>query len=122
MRLALGALAIASCISSPMLVAADRDTRLADAAQRGDRQAVRALLAQAPDVNAAQGDGMTALHWAVLNDDLEMARALVAAGANVKATTRLGDNTPLLMAAQNGNATLLAVLLDAGAVRMRRRP
>ena len=62
---------------------------------KGDKDAVRALLKQGADVNAAQGDGMTALHWAARAGDAEMAQMLVYAGANVKATTRLGGYTPL---------------------------
>src|SRR5581483_7276162 len=64
-------------------------TSLPDAAQAGDREAVRALLKQAADVNAAQGDGMTALHWAALKNDAELAQTLLFAGANVRATTRI---------------------------------
>jgi ankyrin repeat protein len=37
---------------------------VADAASRGDKASVRALLAQHADVNAAEADGATALHWA----------------------------------------------------------
>jgi len=91
------------------------DTRVADAAMQGNREAVRALLKQAVDVNAAQGDGMTALHWAASKDDAELAQLLIYAGANVRATTRLGGITPLWLAAQNGNARVLDVLLKAGA-------
>ena len=65
------------------------DTRVADAAMQGNRELVRTLLKQAVDVNAAQGDGMTALHWAASKDDTEMAQLLLSAGANVRATTRL---------------------------------
>jgi ankyrin repeat protein len=82
---------------------------------RGDREAVRVLLKQAADVNAAQGDGMTALHWAATRDELSLARMLIYAGANVRATTRLGGLTPLWMAAQNGSAPMLDALLSAGA-------
>jgi ankyrin repeat protein len=37
---------------------------VADAAMKRDTDAVRTLLKNGEDVNAAQGDGMTALHWA----------------------------------------------------------
>src|SRR5262249_28761022 len=97
------------------LVADAVDTRVADAAQKGDKDTVRSLIKQAVDVNAAQGDGMTALHWAALNGDMEMAQLLVYAGANVKATTRLGGYTPLYMAAKGGHAPVINVLLRAGA-------
>jgi len=44
---------------------------VADAAAKGDRAAVRTLIQQKADVNAAQTDGATALHWAVYRDDVE---------------------------------------------------
>ncbi len=91
------------------------DTRLSDAAMNGDRIAVQTLLSSKADVNAAQGDGTTALHWAAYRDDLDMARLLLKSGANVKATTRLGDYTPLFLAAKNGNAEMIDLLLKAGA-------
>ncbi len=87
---------------------------VADAAMNGDKAAVKALLKSAADVNAAQGDGMTALHWAAMNGDLELAQMLVFAGANVKATTRLGAYTPLFLASQQGHAPVIAALLKAG--------
>src|SRR4051812_26349627 len=82
---------------------------------RGDRPAVRALVKQKADVNGAQGDGMTALHWAATNDDAELAQILVSAGAQVQATTRLGGSTPLWGAAKPGAARLIDVLLAGGA-------
>jgi ankyrin repeat protein len=95
--------------------AAAADSPLADAAQRGDRDAVRTLLKQKADVNAAQGDGMTALHWAAVQSDAEMAQALIDAGAEVKAATRVGAVTPLALACTNGNAVIVEALLKAGA-------
>lgn len=88
---------------------------VADAAQRGDREAVRLLLKDAADVNAAQGDGMTGLHWAAMTGDAELAQMLVYAGANVRATTRLGSYTPLFLAARQGQAAVIPVLVKAGA-------
>ena len=88
---------------------------VADAAMARERDAVKALLKSGADVNAAQGDGMTALHWASRNGDAEMAQMLLFAGANVKATTRLGGYTPLMMAAEQGHAPVIAALLTGGA-------
>src|SRR5438046_6029958 len=84
---------------------------VADAAMQGNRDAVVALLKQAADVNAAQGDGMTALHWAAMKNDAGLAQTLLYAGANVKAATRIGAYTPLILAAQNGGADVMAPLI-----------
>jgi uncharacterized protein len=91
------------------------ETRVADAAQHGDKDAVRSLIAKKVDVNAPQGDGTTALHWAASHDDLEMATILLQAGANPKAATRLNAVTPLMMASKNGAAAIIEALLKAGA-------
>ncbi len=88
---------------------------LAEAAMEGDRDTVRTLLKGGADVNSAEGDGMTALHWAAQKDDVELAKMLLYAGANVRATTRLGAYTPLLMAAKNGNTAMIEALTAAGA-------
>jgi ankyrin repeat protein len=87
---------------------------VADAAMRGDKAAVRALLAQKSDVNAPQGDGATALHWAVYRGDREMATVLIRAGADVKAANREGA-TPMWLASVNGDASIIEALLEAGA-------
>jgi len=87
---------------------------VADAAMRGDRGAVRAALTRNADVNGAQVDGSTALHWAVERNDIEIVDLLLRAGARVAARTREGV-TPLQLAAINGSASMLDRLLKAGA-------
>jgi ankyrin repeat protein len=74
------------------------------------------LLAAAPgaDVNRAEPDGMTALHWAAYHDDVATAKLLLAAGANVRARNRYGV-TPLSLACTNGDTALVELLLGAGA-------
>jgi len=107
---------VLAIFAATMLVsAAAVDTRLSEAAMNGDRAGFQELLRQKADVNGAQGDGTTALHWAAFRDDLEMAQALLKAGADVNPKTRLGDMTPLFMAAKNGNAAISELLLKAGA-------
>ena len=54
---------------------------LIDAVKNQDANAVRELIEQNVDVNLPQGDGATALHWAVYRDDLEIAKALISSGA-----------------------------------------
>jgi ankyrin repeat protein len=72
------------------------------------------LLAEGADVNGAQADGMTALHWAAHLDDLETTKLLVKSGANAKAANRY-TVTPLSLACTNGNGDLVKLLLEAGA-------
>jgi len=86
---------------------------LADAAERQDLATIRVLLHDSA-VNAAQVDGMTALHWAVLHDDLATARALIGAHADPQVTNRYGV-TPLSLACTNGASVMVTLLLDAGA-------
>src|SRR3989442_8658160 len=88
-----------SCVTA--LVVAAGPSPVADAAMQGDRDATRSLLKQGADVNAAQSDGMTALHWAAVKNDVELARMLLYAGANVKAATRIGGDTPPLFGRKN---------------------
>ena len=109
------ALVGAAVLTLTVALGAQSAAPVADAAMSGELAAVKTLLQQGRDVNAAQGDGMTALHWAAMKNDAELAQMLVYAGANVKATTRLGGNTPLVIAARNGNAPVVEVLLKAGA-------
>ena len=87
---------------------------LIDAAKNGDQDALRALLQKKADVNAAEADGSTALHWASYQDDLESADLLIRAGAKVNAANDLGV-TPLWAASQNGSAAMVRRLLEAGA-------
>ena len=94
--------------------AAAEDALLADAAERRDRRAVRALLAQSPAVDARQPDGATALHWAAHWNDVAIARLLIAAGADVNAANDLGV-TPLALAALNAGAEMADALLRGGA-------
>ena len=112
--ISLGAFVAALALGA-LLKAAPSGSSVADAAESGDRDSVRSLLKQAADVNAAQADGMTALHWAAMRNDADLAQTLLYAGANVKATTRINAYTALLLAAKNGNAAVMEPLLKAGA-------
>lgn len=98
---------------APVRGAAPLSAPLADAIEKKDRAAVRALLSDS-NVNLAQVDGMTALHWAVYHDDLDVAKSLLAAGAKVTAANRYGV-TPLAIACTNGNGAMVDLLLASGA-------
>src|SRR5438045_2811555 len=86
------------------------DSTAADAAQRRDLAAVRSAVSQRTNVNAAQPDGTTALHWAAHWNDLEMVTVLLRAGADPKAGNRFMA-TPLSEAAQAGDARIVEALL-----------
>jgi ankyrin repeat protein len=113
-RAALFGLNLAALILSAVGLSAAAEAPLADAMEKMDRAAVRALLQRRADVNAPQVDGMTALHWAAHQDDLESVELLVRAGANVKAVNRYGV-APLTLAVTNGDGAMVETLLRAGA-------
>jgi uncharacterized protein len=97
--------------SLPLAVAA---TPLIDAVKRHDTVAVNALLDRGIDVDAAEGDGATALHWAAELEDLAAVDSLLQAGAAVDAANRFNVR-PLELAAENGNQEIVERLLAAGA-------
>src|SRR5262245_8546788 len=113
-RILFVALVIVFCVFGVGSSANAADTPLANAAEKADWPRVRLLLKERSEVNAAQVDGMTALHWAAYHDDLETAKLLLADGANAKAENRYGVR-PLALACTNGNADLVRALLATGA-------
>jgi ankyrin repeat protein len=107
--------AAGAALLAVLLLGPGPDAPVADAAARGDLEAVEALLAQGADVNAPQGDGMTALHWAARRGDVSMMETLLRAGGKTGALTRLGAYTPLHLAAEVGWGEVTSLLLGAGA-------
>jgi ankyrin repeat protein len=87
---------------------------VADAAMRADNARLTQLIAAKADVNAAQPDGTTALHWAAYHGDVKAAAALLRAHANPSVAMENGM-TPLSLACEAGNADLVRELLKAGA-------
>lgn len=109
-----GAVLVLSAVVAGAAGAPPRDLRVADAAERRDAAAARALLKQGVDAKVAQPDGATALHWAAHWSDVALAKDLVAAKVDVNAANDYGV-TPLFLAATNGSLELTEVLLGAGA-------
>jgi ankyrin repeat protein len=99
-----------SCLAA----GAAADDTLARLIQAGDRDAALALIESGADVNAAQGDGTTPLHWAVYKIDAELTAKLLQHGAHAAAVNRYGSS-PLAEATKVANAELVKLLLDAGA-------
>ena len=90
------------------------ETALMTCARTGNADAVKLLLARGANPNAKDAEReQTALMWAVANNHLEAARALVDKGADFKARSR-GGFTAFLFAAQQGNVDIARILLEAG--------
>ncbi len=90
------------------------DSPIADLIQNGRRDAAVELIDKGGDVNAAQGDGATPLHWAAYKIDLELVKMLLARGAKPDVANRYGS-TPLTEAVKAANPKLVNMLLEAGA-------
>ncbi len=101
--------------------AASNTAAVAEAARADDLPAVGKLIKEHADVNAPANDGSTALLWAAYNRNVEMTKALLAAGAAVDAANHYGV-TPLLQASRNGDVEVMRALLDAGANPTRWHP
>ena len=88
-------------------------TRLIEAIQRGDRAAARQLLATTPAVAGGRGPaGSTALMYSALYGDAQLARGLLAAGADPNGANHAGA-TALMWAVEHPD--VVRALLDAGA-------
>jgi hypothetical protein len=93
---------------------AERGESLRGAAAAGDVAAVKALLGSAPDVDARDRSGRTALMLAIVNGHAVVVDALLAHGADVNAVDVTGVR-PLQMARAAGNREIVDSLLRAGA-------
>jgi ankyrin repeat protein len=100
-------------LASSTLVTAEQ-LRLIEAAKLQDIESVRLILKNKENINQQHPDGSTALHWAVLRDNLELADMLIQSGANVNQPDQVGA-TPLWVATYIGSPALVNSLLKAGA-------
>src|ERR1051326_8477853 len=107
---------IAACIVLTLAFAgtARAQSRIADLVQSGDRRAALALLDGDVDVNRAQPDGTTPLHWAVYRVDQELVQRLLKKGAKAQVVNRYGAS-PLGEAVRVASVPLVGILLEAGA-------
>src|SRR5437016_10601416 len=87
--LGVAALGVAALgLAAVSAAAAPAGPSLLESVKSGNTSAVRVLVKQKVDVNSAEADGTTALHWAVNRDDLETIDLLLAAGANPRLANR----------------------------------
>ena len=93
---------------------APADAPLVEAVRAGDPARLRALVDAGADVDQAEPDGSTPLHWAAWNADVEAVRLLLEAGAVANTGNRYGVR-PLSLACVSGSPGVVAALLDAGA-------
>jgi ankyrin repeat protein len=105
---------IALGVAAGLHAAGGGGVAVVDAAKQGNHAVLQSLIARHADINAAEPDGMTALHWAVRADDVTAVQLLVEAHAHVGAVNRYGI-TPLYLAAENGDPAVVEILLAAGA-------
>ena len=96
-------------------MAVGADLRLIEAVKaKADTQTVQLLLQEQLNVNEQQSDGVTAMHWAVHRDDLDLAEQLIQAGADMNISD-LSGATPLWVAVYNSSPDMVDKLLQAGA-------
>ena len=96
------------------LTAQTNEGSLGEALRNRDLEAARSLVEQGVDVNAADPEGLTPLHWAAHWDDLRLVELLLEKGADARARNRYGV-TPLHEAATVANAAIVEALLRGGA-------
>jgi ankyrin repeat protein len=102
-------LGVGACMSSAL----QAQESLADLIQQGRREAAIAAIRDGVDVNATQGDGTSALHWAVYKVDGELVDMLLSRGASPDVFNRYGSS-PLVEAIKVADTTLVDKLIEAG--------
>jgi len=85
-----------------------------DAAKTGNVSDVTQLLANGINIDATDGEGLTALSWAVARGHVAVVESLLAAGANKEHRSAFGF-TPLIAAANLGHVDITRLLVEAGA-------
>jgi len=94
------------------------ESALVDLIQQRHWEAANTLLDEgrlsADQLEQSQGDGMTALHWAVFHGHVPTLEKLIALGLDPDEATEYGAR-PLLLASENSSVEVVDRLLEAGA-------
>jgi len=102
------------CIVLTLAFAGTARGQLADLIQSGDRRAALAMIDGPVDVNRAQPDGTTPLHWAAYRVDQELVQRLLKKGAKANVVNHYGAS-PLAEAVRVASVPIVGILLEAGA-------
>ncbi|UMM43249.1 hypothetical protein L5515_018820 [Caenorhabditis briggsae] len=86
------------------------------ATQHGQADLVEEALKQGVSPNARDDDGCSLLHWAAINNRLEVARLLISYNADTNLVGGVLASSPIHWAARNGLVAMCAMLVKAGAV------
>eukprot|EP00794_Sanderia_malayensis_P012945 gene12945-14277_t len=100
--------------SNKVRITFERETVFLSAVSGGDADETKKLIDSGVDINCANVDGLTGLHQACIDENVEMVELLVNSGAYLDARDDEGW-TPLHAAASAGNVQIAQVLLDKGA-------
>ncbi|MBR5888341.1 MAG: ankyrin repeat domain-containing protein, partial [Akkermansia sp.] len=94
--------------------AGEYDSKLYDAAENGETELVKLLIAAGADVNKVVKDGRTPLYWAAIKGLTDCVKLLIAAGADVNKADEDGK-TPLYKAVERDRTECVKLLIAAGA-------
>jgi ankyrin repeat protein len=92
----------------------DADSQLQQAAHDGDFENVKSAIENGADVEAIDGRGMKAIHWAALRGHKEIVEILLEKGADVNGKNS-AEWTAIMHASMEGHIEIVKLLLDKGA-------
>lgn len=92
----------------------DLGRELANKAREGDWNAVISLISQGAYLDELDDQGFSALHYAVMNKDIQRVQALLQLKANINVRSTFNE-TPLYLAVSNNNHVVVKYLLENNA-------
>ena len=85
------------------------------ACKNGQVTLIKNLLKAKVDINALDTEGLSSLHWAAIEGNIEVTKLLISEGANIEIKGTIFKSSPLLFACQNGRTKIVQILLENGA-------
>ena len=105
---------ILTSVITGLLISQVQASALLDSVKAGANDTAIQLVHGGADVNEAESNGTTPLHYAVYQGDLPLVEALIDAGADVNTVNSYGSS-PMSEAATLGDYEIMKALLEAGA-------